>query len=411
MISDSALSCASRLAICAGLLAWLGCSAAPPPPPATETDVIDFYQAAGMTQAELAGFLEGLELRENLHDYPLYILLQNDEGDYLADSRVIVRWVGGESRLLVGKSGVIQVLLEKQKLPGLRLIVPRGFTRLTQRTIPLGTAYVPEGKLDTAGLDYQVRLDGEISSTLSRGLQRMKALGQALDEATVRRQLRRQSVCLTLPEPPNEELTPAEIYRRRCHSVVVIGTLLGDSGFSVAAGVVLDSSGVIATAYHVIDKPPPVAARGVMTHDGNTYPVREILAADKPGDVVLLKIDASDLVAAPLSHGDPEGTPVSVISHPSSKFYSLTHGHISRYFAVTSYGGLSSRMSITADFADGASGGPIFNSCGAVTGLVSATEAFGNQMVCRYGPPADVIRRLTRPVTDAPRGPAAEQGD
>ena len=326
----------------------------------------------------------------------MHILLQNDDGDYLADSRVIVRWDTGENRLLVGRSAVIQVLLEKQKLPGLRLIVPRGFTRLTQRTIPLGTAYAPEGKLDTAGLDYRVYFDGRISSDLNRGLQRMKALGQSLDDQQVRQQLRRKSASLTLVEPPAEELTPAEVYRRRCDSVVVIGTLFGDGSTTVATGVILDPSGVIATAYHVIDKPPPVAARGVMTHDGTLYPVREILAADKPGDVALLKIDASGLTAAPLSHGDPEGSPVTVISHPSSNFFSLTQGWISRYWAVTSFGVVSSRMSITADFADGASGGPIFNSCGAVTGLVSATDAFGQQMVRRSGPPADVIRRLVR---------------
>lgn len=401
MISESASAFASRWWVCAGLLAWIGCSP-PLPPPAEQTDEIDFYQAAGISQPELAGFLDGLELRENLHDYPLYIRLQNAEGDYLADSRVIVRWDHGENRLLVGQSGVIQVLLEKQKLPGLRLIVPRGFTRLTQRTIPLGTAYVPEGKLDTAGLNYGVYYDGHISSALNRGLQRLRALGEALDDQQVRRQLRRKSVALTLAEPPTAELTPAEIYRLRRDSVVIIGTLRGDGGVAVATGVILDASGVVATAYHVIDKPPPVVARGVMTRSGEIYAVREILAADKPGDAVLLKIEASGLAAAPLSHGDPEGTPVTVIAHPSSNFYSLTHGYISRYWALTSHGELSSRMSVTADFADGASGGPIFNSCGAVTGLVSATDAFGYQMVRRSGATADSIRRLVRPVDTKP---------
>lgn len=401
MISDCVSAFGSRWWVCAGLLVWIGCSP-PLPPPAEQTDEIDFYQAAGISQPELAGFLDGLELRENLHDYPLYIRLQNAEGDYLADSRVIVRWDHGENRLLVGQSGVIQVLLEKQKLPGLRLIVPRGFTRLTQRTIPLGTAYVPEGKLDTAGLNYGVYYDGHISSALNRGLQRLRDLGEALDDQQVRRQLRRKSVALTLDEPPTAELTPAEIYRRRRDSVVIIGTLRGDGGVAVATGVILDASGVVATAYHVIDKPPPVVARGVMTRSGEMYAVREILAADKPGDAVLLKIEASGLTAAPLSHGDPEGTPVTVIAHPSSNFYSLTHGYISRYWALTSHGELSSRMSVTADFADGASGGPIFNPCGAVTGLVSATDAFGYQMVRRSGATADVIRRLVRPVDTKP---------
>ena len=83
-------------------------------PPAEETDEIDFYQASGITQPELEGFLEGLVISSNLHDYPLNITLQNDQGDYLADSRTIVRWDGGEQRLLVGKSAVIQMLLEKR---------------------------------------------------------------------------------------------------------------------------------------------------------------------------------------------------------------------------------------------------------------------------------------------------------
>jgi hypothetical protein len=395
MTKDSLFARTARLWICAGLLAWSACSS-PLPPPAAETDEIDFYQASGITQPELEGFLEGLVISSNLHDYPLQITLQNDQGDYLADSRVIVRWDSGEDRLLVGKSAVIQVLLKKQKVPGLRLIVPRGFTHLKQRTIPLGTAYTPEGKLDVNGLNYEVVWDGQINTDLNRGLQRMKALGESLDDRKVRQQLRRKSFQLTLPEPSTEELTPAEIYQRRRDAVVIIGTLTGDGGYAVASGVIVDPAGIVVTAYHAVDKPPPVLARGVMTRSGKVYAVREILAADRAGDVAVLKIDASNLPAAPVSHGDPAGTPVTVISHPSSNFFSLTQGYISRYWASTSYGELSSRMSITADFADGSSGAPIFNSRGAVTGLVSATDAFGNQMVRRSGIPAGVIRRLLR---------------
>ena len=399
---------AAILCLCAGLFTWFGRRGAPPP--AEETDEIDFYQASGITQPELEGFLEGLVISSNLLDYPLNITLQNDQGDYLADSRAIVRWNGGEQRLLVGKSAVIQMLLEKQKLPGLRLIVPRGFTHLKQKTIPLGTAYAPEGKLDVAGLNYEVVWDGRINSDLNRALQRMKALGESVDDRKVRDQLRRKSFPLMLPEPPSEELTPVEIYQQRRDSVVVIGTLLGDGSYTVASGVILDPAGIVATAYHVLDKPPPVLARGVMTRSGKVYAVREILAADKPGDVALLKIDASNLAAAPVSHGDPEGTPVTVISHPSSNFFSLTQGYISRYWAITSYGELSVRMSITADFADGSSGGPIFNSRGAVTGLVSATDAFGDQMVRRSGATADAIRRLARtPKAEARDSTEAQQ--
>lgn len=386
------LICAVCLWIGAGLLAWSTCRR--DDPPAEETDYIDFYQASGISQRELAGFLDGLFSSGNPPDYPLLITLQNAQGDYLADSRVIVRWDDDEHRLAVGKSGVIQMLLEKQKLPGLHLIVPRGFTRLKQRTIPLGTAYTPEGQLEVAGLRCDVVWDGKLNSKLNRGLQRMRALGQALDVQQVRQQLRRKSYPLALPEPPADPLTPAEIYQRYRDAVVVIGTLMSDGAYAVASGVVLDPAGIVATAYHVLDKPQPVVARGVMTRDGQVYAVQEILAADKPDDIAVLRIDARDLTAAPVSRGDTEGSAVTVISHPSSNFYSLTQGYISRYWAITAYAELSVRMSLTADFADGSSGAPVFNSCGAVTGLVSATDPFDYQMVRRTAAPAALLRRL-----------------
>ena len=376
----------------ATLLAWPGCSRGDPL--GEETDQLDFYQASGITQVELEGFLDGLLISDNLHDYPLLITLQNEYGDYLADSRLLVRWNTGEHRLLVGKSSVIQVLLEKQKLPGLRLIVPRGFTRLKQRTIPLGTAYAPEGKLDVAGLPYEVVWDGRLSSDLNRSLRRLSALGQSLDDRLVQQQLRRKTFPMTLPEPPVVELTPQEIFQRSRDAVVIVGTLMGEGNLTVASGVIVDPAGVVATAYHVLDKPSPVLARGVMTRGGAFYAVQEILAADRSGDVALLRIDARDLPAAPVSHGDPEGAPVTVISNPSSNFFSLTQGHISRYWASTSYGELRVRMSITAEFADGSSGAPIFNSRGAVTGIVSSTDPLTYQMVRRVGAPADALRRL-----------------
>ena len=56
----------------------------PTSPFACDLGYIDFYQASGITQPEVEGFLEGLVSSSNLHDYPLNITLQNDQGDYLA---------------------------------------------------------------------------------------------------------------------------------------------------------------------------------------------------------------------------------------------------------------------------------------------------------------------------------------
>jgi S1-C subfamily serine protease len=62
-----------------------------------------------------------------------------------------------------------------------------------------------------------------------------------------------------------------------------------------------------------------------------------------------------------------------VISHPDRRFYTLTDGIVSRYSTSTGGGKKTSVMMITADFARGSSGGPVFNDCGAVVGYVGST--------------------------------------
>ena len=162
----------------------------------------------------------------------------------------------------------------------------------------------------------------------------------------------------------------AEIYHLRRDSVVVIGHLMPDGSVVRAAGVVLDPSGVVATAYHVVDKPDAVV-RGVMTADGKTYPIQEILAANRPADAALIRIEARNLSAAPLSHGDDEGSPLTIISHPAGEFYSVTQGDLRRFQVAIVLGRQVAQMAVTADFTDGASGGPIFNERGEVAGIVS----------------------------------------
>jgi phosphohistidine phosphatase SixA len=197
------------------------------------------------------------------------------------------------------------------------------------------------------------------------------------------------------PVPFSERgLSPAEIYDRCRRSVVVIGQLYRDGTVTHAGGVVLTATGVIATAYHVLDKSSEIVSRGVRLPDGSVHPIVEILAADQCDDVALLQIAAEGLDFSPLSSGDVPGTPVTIISHPSGRFFTLSHGHIGRYAAVVMYGRSTIKMSVTAEFADGSSGSPVFNPQGEVAGLVSSTEPARDQMVFRTVVPAQTIRRM-----------------
>jgi hypothetical protein len=48
----------------------------------------------------------------------------------------------------------------------------------------------------------------------------------------------------------------------------------------------------------------------------------------------------------------------------------LTTGIVSGYYTLASPGGILTIFDITADFANGSSGAPVFNDCGAVVGIV-----------------------------------------
>jgi V8-like Glu-specific endopeptidase len=76
--------------------------------------------------------------------------------------------------------------------------------------------------------------------------------------------------------------------------------------------------------------------------------------------------------AASIYRDEPVGNPVTVISHPNYKFYLLTQGHVSRYYMNKEK---MTFMNITADYAKGSSGGPLFNNRGDLIGLVSSTTS------------------------------------
>ena len=72
----------------------------------------------------------------------------------------------------------------------------------------------------------------------------------------------------------------------------------------------------------------------------------------------------------------------------------LTQGAIARYASAIQYGDAALLMGVTAEFADGSSGAPVFNMQGEVTGIVSSTNSSSEQMVVRFAAPAVSLRML-----------------
>lgn len=381
------------LTLAAGLGLLLGPLPAPLAGEGSPPNELDFQRACGISPDKLEKLVDEICQQDGLPRIPLMMTLHNAQGDCLVQSQVTVVWKGGTQTVAVPQSGLIVFPLDKSRLEGLKIRAPAGFDRLKQMTFPEGPAFQPPLKLE--GFGGHVWNDAEVKSNIRRQLVKIRREGKATSADTLRKQLRRTRRPMKLPQPSTQRLTPEEVFRQCKECVVVMCTLAKSGRVIYASGVVLDPSGIVVTNYHVMDKNAAlVDVIGVMTADGKVYPVQEVLAADRPNDVAVIRIAARGLRAAALSRGQTVGAPVTVIAHPAEQFYTLTHGHVSRYSTWVNCGRQMVTMTITADFTKGSSGGPIFAASGAVAGIVASVKDLGGGMVVKQCVPAQSIRAL-----------------
>ncbi len=193
-------------------------------------------------------------------------------------------------------------------------------------------------------------------------------------------QLSRKTCKLKLSKPGNKKLSTAEIVKRYRKGVVVV------SGYykckrcpnwhsSAASGFMLTKDGIFCTSYHVVENKDNDTLV-IMTGDGRIAPVLEVLAANKRTDLAILRVAGKDYTPLPVATEASPGEKVRVLSHPDKRFYTLSEGIISRRWLDQRPGpGTRSMLAITADFAKGSSGAPVFNEYGAVIGSVNNTQS------------------------------------
>lgn len=215
--------------------------------------------------------------------------------------------------------------------------------------------------------------------------------GLTVKMSTLISQLDRNSCAVKLAPAAKKKLTPAEIVAREQAAVLVVAVPFKCDKcpryhFSGGTGFMVSEDGVFATAYHVVDQPKNLNML-IMTGDGRIARVTEVLAANRRSDVALLRAEGSGFAAAPLSTNAPVGSPIWILSHPDDHFYTLSEGIVSRYY-VQNFNRSKAKvnmLAVTADFAKGSSGGPVFNEFGAVVGMVSSTVS-SYYTETRHGP-------------------------
>ncbi|MFU0831984.1 MAG: Serine protease Do-like HtrB [Oscillospiraceae bacterium] len=177
------------------------------------------------------------------------------------------------------------------------------------------------------------------------------------------------------PHPTGEPLTATEVYKQVIQSVVGVQTAVDTDETSEGTGIIASSDGYILTNAHVINysKTYPVK---VVLHNNKSYEAK-VVGYDKTSDIAVLKINATDLVAATFGSVDgmQVGDRVIAIGNPGGLSFagSLTGGYISaldRTIEDYSENGMT-YIQTDAAINPGNSGGPLVNLYGQVIGINS----------------------------------------
>jgi hypothetical protein len=170
-------------------------------------------------------------------------------------------------------------------------------------------------------------------------------------------------------------------------------------------GLVLSPDGIVATNHHVMDHADS-AISAVGLPDGSVFPIQEVLAADATADVAIVRVqlNGQPLPTPKLCVDAPVGSAVGLISTPGDAHFFFTTGTIARYGFWPYNGQRAARMDITAEFARGSSGFPVYDSEGNAVGIVTSTTSFhaenqngkkeNLQMVFKHCVPMRSILRL-----------------
>ncbi len=162
-----------------------------------------------------------------------------------------------------------------------------------------------------------------------------------------------------------------------------------------ASGVIISEDGYILTANHVIEGGNSFT---ITLANGDDY-TAELVAGDRKSDVAVLKIDATNLKAAPLSNSETLRIGDFIFTVGNSAGHIGTgaaFGFVSALNTTVSYNGDEhSVFQINACINNSNAGGGIFDSNGNLVGIVTANSNNNNAVGIAYALPSSDIASAT----------------
>ncbi|HEY3024795.1 MAG TPA: tetratricopeptide repeat protein [Pyrinomonadaceae bacterium] len=180
-----------------------------------------------------------------------------------------------------------------------------------------------------------------------------------------------------------------DLVRRIKPSAVAIETfnargekLARGSGFFIATNRVVTNRHVIEGAYKA----------EIHLSNGNTYPVKGVLAVDGEGDIALLQVEVPASLVNPLMvvrTSPQEGEGIVVIGNPFGFEGSVSNGIVSAVRDIPNYGRI---IQITAPISPGSSGSPVVNMSGQLVGVATLQLTDGQSL--NFAVPSERVAQL-----------------
>jgi serine protease Do len=210
---------------------------------------------------------------------------------------------------------------------------------------------------------------------------------------------------LISPDAQDYYLAVARAAERVTPSVVGIGNyglvydLWGRSQLqerATGSGVIISSEGYIVTNYHVIENARELS---VSLGSGEELPA-EVVGADPPTDLAVIKVNKKDLPAAEFADSDnlKAGEPAIAIGNPLGLSFqqSVTKGVVSaRERSITIQGQKFTFIQTDAAINDGNSGGALVNINGRVIGINTAKIKISGVEGMGFAIPSNTVRQIT----------------
>ena len=197
-----------------------------------------------------------------------------------------------------------------------------------------------------------------------------------------------------------DELKSQDIYKQSLPSVMTLKVLKSNGDNVLGTGFMAVKEGMAVTAWHVVRDAKTVTAK---FSDGQEFESSGLVDKDEKRDIALIRVKVFGKTLLPVATTAPDvGSAAYVIGAPEGLEFSITSGLLSQIQAANG----TNHYQFSCPASPGNSGGPLINSQGQVTGVVSFQFREGQNL--NFAVPSTYVLGLDATLPTQPWGSIKE---